>query len=579
MKQVLQIILISIFLSTNAFSTTHQIQAGMMFYQPSSLTINVGDTVVWVNSGGTHNVNGEINSITGESFENPESFNSNLTSEQGATIYTHIFNFPGTYNYDCSVGTHAIQGMTGSITVEGTVVDVIINSASHNTLELALTTAGLTNDLNGAGPFTVFAPTDDAFAELPDGALEELLENIPILSNILLHHVHGELAMSTDLSDGMSVSTLNEDELTVTIDGTSVMIDMANVITPDIVADNGVIHVIDMVLVPEDNVDYTVMDIIEVSNNHQILEDAILSADLDETLSGEGPFTIFAPTDGAFDMLPSDLLEGVLANEQILSTILLHHVHQGNVLAENLSDGMEVPTMNEDTLIVTIEDTTVMIDMSTVIVTDLIADNGVVHVIDMVLIPSIDTTFTVMDIIENSPFHTTLNTAIVTAGLDNTLSGDGPFTVFAPTNDAFEELDEGTVEALLNDIPQLTSILLHHVHQGNVLAQNLSDGMEVPTMNDDILTISIDGSTVMVDMSTVTTADLLADNGVVHVIDMVLLPESDPTSLEIFNINKTSEYMYSINLLGEKIDRDTKGIILFDIFSNGKTIKRYNLAK
>jgi len=202
----------------------------------------------------------------------------------------------------------------------------------------------------------------------------------------------------------------------------------------------------------------------------------------------------------------------------------------------------------------------------------------VVHFIDTILISTVinPDTITVMDIIETSPSHNTLEAAINAAGLNETLSGDGPFTVFAPTDEAFGELPAGTVEGLLADIPALTAILKHHVHSGNVLSTGLSDGMSIPTLNDDNLIVSIDGATVMIDMANVIAPDLEATNGVVHVINMVLIP-ADPSSIGEYNTEEI--YMYSLNLLGEKVDRNTKGEVLIDIYSNGKTIKRLNLTK
>ena len=165
MKHLLRTLFLSL-ISLTAFATVHQVNSGMFYYTPSELTINVGDTVVWINDGGTHDVNGNISSISGESFGNPESFDSPSTSTVGATIYTHVFDIAGTYNYDCSVGNHALQGMTGTIIVEGsngTVVDIVVNSDDLNTLQAAVIQADLAATLSGDGPFTVFAPTDAAF--------------------------------------------------------------------------------------------------------------------------------------------------------------------------------------------------------------------------------------------------------------------------------------------------------------------------------------------------------------------------------------------------------------------------------
>lgn len=134
---------------------------------------------------------------------------------------------------------------------------------------------------------------------------------------------------------------------------------------------------------------------------------------------------------------------------------------------------------------------------------------------------------TVVDIAIGSPDHTTLVAAVQAAGLVETLSGDGPFTVFAPTNAAFEALPAGTVEGLLEPESKeaLTGILTYHVVSGNVMSGDLSDGQEVTTLNGQTLTVSIQDGKVMIGGATVIAADLAGTNGVVHVIDTVLLPE------------------------------------------------------
>ncbi|MAZ55981.1 MAG: hypothetical protein CMP54_03195 [Flavobacteriales bacterium] len=258
MKKNLLYILISIFTITTS-QITHTINAGSYYYEPSEITISQGDIVEWINDGGFHDVNGASNSITDEPFNNPESFDSPSTSMVGATIYTHEFTIPGTYNYDCSVGTHALQGMTGSIIVNPiqepttTVVDIIVGSEDHNTLETAVIAAGLVDALSAEGPFTVFAPTDAAFDALPEGTLDAVLADMDLLTAILTHHVVSGSVLSTDLSDGMMAMTLNGTELMVSISDNGVMIDNAMVTVADIMADNGVVHVIDAVLIPENN--------------------------------------------------------------------------------------------------------------------------------------------------------------------------------------------------------------------------------------------------------------------------------------------------------------------------------------
>ena len=380
--------------------TNHTINAGSFYYTPSSLTINQGDIVTWINDGGLHDVNGAVNSLNDEPYNNPESFDSPTTNEVGAVIYTHTFDIPGEYTYDCSVGLHAQNGMVGQITVLApttTVVDIIVDSENHNTLETAVVAAGLVDALSGEGPFTVFAPTDDAFAALPDGTLDAVLADADLLTSILTHHVAEGSVLSTDLEDGMMVTTLNGTELMVTINDNGVMIDNAMVTVADLTADNGVVHVIDAVLIPEDPT--TVVDIIVDSENHNTLETAVVAAGLVDALSGEGPFTVFAPTDDAFAALPDGTLDAVLADADLLTSILTHHVAEGSVLSTDLEDGMMVTTLNGTELMVTINENGVMIDNAMVTVADLVADNGVVHVIDAVLIPETSS------VLENNNFE------------------------------------------------------------------------------------------------------------------------------------------------------------------------------
>ena len=237
--------------------TTHIVEVGPgNYYSPSSLTILSGDVVNWVSEGGYHDVNFASNSITGESFNNPAEVSS-LPPQSAGEMGSITFNVPGTYNYDCSVGNHASMGMVGSITVSSiqstTVVDVVVNSENHTTLEAAVVAAGLVETLSGDGPFTVFAPTDAAFALLPEGLIAQLLEDpTGDLTTILTHHVHSGNVLSTDLSNGMMVPTLAGTNLTVSITDGMVQIDNANVSVADIETDNGVVHVIDAVLVPND---------------------------------------------------------------------------------------------------------------------------------------------------------------------------------------------------------------------------------------------------------------------------------------------------------------------------------------
>ena len=528
------------------------VEAQSFSYTPSDLEIESGQTVVWVNVDGFHDVNG-AESTLGDMWNNPESFSFGAVngSTEGECIGSHTFTVEGTYNYDCSIGSHAANGMVATITVvptqqSNTVVDVIVNSDDHTLLEAAVIEAGLAEALSGDGPFTVFAPTDDAIVALTEelGITAEDLLALPNLGEILQYHVVAAAAFSTDLSDGQSIATLLGEEVTVTVNQNGVMINNAMVTVADIAADNGVVHVIDAVLLPPP-AETTVVDIIVESELHTILEAAVIAADLATTLSGEGPFTVFAPTDAAFEALMAAF--GVTAEELLeypeLTNVLLYHVVAGQALAADLSDGQQITTLLDADVVVSITADGVFINQAQVIVADVTAGNGVVHVIDAVLLPPTPPSNTVVDIIVNSDDHTLLEAAVIEAGLVEALSGEGPFTVFAPNDAAVVALTEAlgiTAEELLA-LPNLGEILQYHVVGASAYAADLSDGQMITTLLGEDVTVSITDEGVMINNAMVIVADIAADNGVVHVIDAVLLP---PTANAVNEADQLAVMVY-----------------------------------
>jgi uncharacterized surface protein with fasciclin (FAS1) repeats len=455
-----------------------------------------------------------------------------------------------------------------------TVVDIIVNSPDHNTLEAAVIAAELADDLSATGPFTVFAPTDAAFALLPSDLITALLADpTGDLASILLYHVVGGLAYSTDLSDGQVITTLLGQDITVTISMDGVMINNANVIVADIPADNGVVHVIDAVLIPELQPEpTTVVDIIVNSPVHNTLETAVIAAGLADDLSGDGPFTVFAPTDDAFAALPAGVIDALLADPTgALAEVLLYHVVSGTALSTDLSDGQMVTTLLGEDVTVTINGSGVFINDAQVIVADILADNGVVHVIDAVLLPPPPPpTNTILDIVVNSADHNTLEAAVVAAGLQSALSGAGPLTVFAPTDAAFAALPAGVLDALLAD-PNgaLTQVLLYHAVGGIALSTDLADGMMITTIQGQDITVTINANGVFINDAQVIVADIMADNGVVHVIDAVLVPENDPEPVTVVDIivNSPNHNTLEAAVIAAGLADDLAGAGPFTVFA------------
>ena len=271
----------------------------------------------------------------------------------------------------------------------------------------------------------------------------------------------------------------------------------------------------------------TIVDIAVGNEDFSTLVAAVLAADLAETLSGEGPFTVFAPTNEAFAKLPEGTLESLLLpeNKQQLIDILLYHVVSGSVLAADVVTLSEAETLLGQSVDIKVDMGNVMINDANVIATDIIADNGVIHVIDSVILPRAD----IVDTAVADGRFTTLAAALGAAELIDTLKGKGPFTVFAPTDDAFAALPEGTVESLL--LPEnkqaLTDILLYHVVAGKVMAKDVVTLTEAETVLGQNVEIKVDMGKVYINDAEVIITDIVTSNGVIHVIDSVLLPKDD----------------------------------------------------
>lgn len=248
---------------------------------------------------------------------------------------------------------------------------------------------------------------------------------------------------------------------------------------------------------------------------------AVKAAGLVDALKGKGPFTVFAPTDAAFKALPAGTVEALLKpeNKGKLTNILTYHVISGNVMAADVKT-MKATTLFGQEASIEVKNGKVTIDGANVVTTDIKCSNGVIHVIDKVILPK-----TIVEVAAGNDSFSTLVTAVKAAGLVDTLNG-GPFTVFAPTNEAFAKLPKGTVEELLKpeNIEKLKAVLTYHVVSGTVTSADVVKLKSAKTVNGKELKITVKDGTVMVDNAKVTTVDIPCLNGVIHVIDSVVIP-------------------------------------------------------
>lgn len=313
------------------------------------------------------------------------------------------------------------------------------------------------------------------------------------------------------------------------------------------------------------------LDIVETAaanGSFTTLLAAAEAADLVDALKSEGPLTVFAPTDAAFAALPEGTVEALLADPDALAAILTYHVAVGELRAAQVASAATIPTLNGAELSVTVNaDGSVMIDNANVAITDIQTTNGVIHVIDAVMIPGVAsgvgmstdgvsargfgyrigggwiaeaikegrlqwlTSRLSLYTVSRLTGLSTLTTALDAAGLKSTVKHSGPFTVFAPTNEAFGALPEGTIPALINAPDTLANILLYHVIPDVVTSDIVVtlNGQDVEMANTGTVSITVDGNVKLDDTGTEVTknvivVDVPARNGVIHIIDGVLLP-------------------------------------------------------
>ena len=269
------------------------------------------------------------------------------------------------------------------------IVDTAVNAGSFKTLAAALQAADLVGALKGKGPFTVFAPTDEAFAKLPKGTVEELVKpkNKAKLTAILTYHVVAGEVPAAKVVKLSAAKTLNGQRVDVNASGGKVMIDKANVVKADIKCSNGIIHVIDSVILPSmDNIPATAAK----AGSFKTLLAAAKAAGLVDALSSKGPLTVFAPTDEAFAKLPKGTVEYLLKpeNKSKLAAVLKYHVVSGRVFSDDAVKAKKAKTLLGQPIHISVKDGAAKINKSNLVTADIDASNGVIHVIDAVLLPS-----------------------------------------------------------------------------------------------------------------------------------------------------------------------------------------------
>jgi len=439
--------------------------------------------------------------------------------------------------------------VTPPTTDPASIAELAADQDNLTTLVAALEAAGLDATLaDENATFTVFAPADAAFDAYD---VDFLVGNTDLLSEVLQFHVvQGAAALAGDLSDGDTFTTVQGDDITVSIRDGNVFVDGAQVTTADVEASNGVVHIIDDVLLTN----RTAGERLLVTNATESLYNAIDQAGLADAFNDpNNAWTTFAPNNAAFGAAD---LSGFSDTE--VQAILQYHTLDGitdsaallQLLADNggevsvaTNQGEEITFREEADGSISLNGGQATLDLENL---DQRASNGIIHQIDGVLVPPTLQPPSLAGLVSETSSLSTLNAALGAVGLDATLADEAAtFTVFAPEDASFAPYD---VEYLLDNPTLLEEVLGFHVVQGAaVFSGDLSDGDTFTTVQGDDITISIRDGNVFVDGAQVTTPDVAASNGVAHLIDDVLL--TNRTVVERATV--TSDFSILADLVGE----------------------------
>ncbi|CAE6935607.1 TGFBI [Symbiodinium natans] len=415
------------------------------------------------------------------------------------------------------------------------ITGILAASPELSTVYSAIRLANLNFVLEGVGPFTLFAPTNLAFRLLGPGVAASLThqDNMAYLTQVLQYHVCYGNTVSQQLLPGQELSTFEGERLTVNA-VTPFTVNDVPISRQDLLATNGLVHTMNRVFLPPNfALPDPTMDIVQLVASEDYLttmNEAILLAELESTLKASGPLTVFVPTNTAFENLGPGIATSLLLppNKKKLEEVLLHHVVTGVQSTAAMPAGVTLQALGGGALLVTQNSPLKIDSVSTVISPNVPASNGVLHVMDAVILPSgfVYPDKTLQLLVQQSPELSLLAAAASTSSVSSLLSGSTAYTLFAPTNEAFEKLGIGVASSLLMPANQdkLTQVLRYHFLQGGLVRMDFSANTAVQTVEQSLLKISSVNPLIVDDTAGVRVEDIPATNGVMHIVNKVLLP-------------------------------------------------------
>ena len=439
------------------------------------------------------------------------------------------------------------------------IVEALAERAEFSTLVTAVTEAGLVDALAEAEDITVFAPTNEAFAKIPEDDLTALLGDQEALTALLLYHVAPGAVTYRNLETGPLETLLEGSPVEISSKRyywgwyRIVSVDEARITGANLRASNGIIHRIDSVLDPGFEPVPTILEIAAGNPDFSILAGLVEDAGFAGALGSDHVnLTVFAPTNAAFEALGEETLSAVAGDVRLLRNILKNHIALGALDSATLGEAGNVKTLLRLNLPVGANDTSATglgVDGKPIDAADIQATNGIVHVVGEVLVPPAPQSL--VDVAAARDDLSTFVTAVTAAELAETFASTRKwpaYTIFAPNNEAFAALPEGVLESLLADpTGALAEVLQLHVVRGRFPASNLSDGQILHTLSGERLTVSVGDDGIRINDAPVAAADLTAENGVLHVMGSVI-------TADVFTIADLVASKSYLSTLGAALD-------------------------
>ncbi|CAM5132516.1 unnamed protein product [Eretmochelys imbricata] len=412
---------------------------------------------------------------------------------------------------------HATNGVVHLIdkviaTTTNTIQQIVETNENLETLRAAVAASDLNTLLESDGQFTLLAPTNEAFEKIPQETLNRILGDPEALKDLLNHHILKSAMCAEAIIAGLSMETLEGTMLEVGCTGDELTLNGRAIIAEkDVLAVNGVVHFVNELLIPD-----SAKTLFELGKESDVSTsiDLFRQADLSSHLTGNERVTLLAPVNIVFK-------DGTPPMNQNTKSLLLDHILKEQLSSKYLYHGQKLETLGGKELRVFVYRNNLCIENVCIAAHDRRGRFGTLFTVDKMLTPPVGT---VMDVLKADQRFTTLVAAIQSAGLMETLNRPGTFTVFAPTNEAFQAMPQGELNKLMGNAKELATILKYHIGDEILVSGAVGALVRLKSLQGDKIEVTAKNNVVNVNKEPVAETDIMATNGVIYAVNAVLQP-------------------------------------------------------